>query len=35
MYLGTPVDPLLLLMPLLEKARAQQNVFQDLEQIVR
>ncbi|PSC68408.1 ribonuclease H2 subunit B [Micractinium conductrix] len=34
MYLGTPVDPLLLLMPLLEKARAQQNVFQDLEQIV-
>ena len=35
LYLGTPVDPLLVLLPLLEKARAEQNVFQDLEQILR
>lgn len=34
LYLSTPVDPLLLLLPLLERARAQQNVFQDLEQIL-
>ena len=35
LYLATPVDPLLLALPLLERARAQQNVFQDLEQILR
>lgn len=34
LYLCTPLDPLLLLLPLLERARAQQNVFQDLEQIL-
>ncbi len=33
--MATPVDPLLLVLPLLERARAQQNVFQDLEQILR
>ena len=35
LYLATPMDPLLLALPLLERARAQQNVFQDLEQILR
>ncbi|PRW60264.1 ribonuclease H2 subunit B [Chlorella sorokiniana] len=34
LFLATPVDPLLLVLPLLEQARAQQNVFQDLEQIL-
>ncbi|KAI7835459.1 hypothetical protein COHA_010634 [Chlorella ohadii] len=34
LYVATPVDPLLLVLPLLERARAQQNVFQDLEQIL-
>ncbi|KAL4447480.1 hypothetical protein ABPG75_004699 [Micractinium tetrahymenae] len=34
LYLCSPVDPLLLLLPLLERAREQQNVFQDLEQIL-
>lgn len=34
-FLGTPVDPLLVVLPLLERARAEQNVFQDLEQILR
>ena len=35
LYLATPLDPLLVALPLLERARAQQNVFQDLEQILR
>ena len=35
LYLATPIDPLLVALPLLERARAQQNVFQDLEQILR
>lgn len=35
LYLCTPLDPLLLLLPLLERARAQQNVFTDVEQILR
>ena len=35
MYLATPIDPLLVLLPLLERARAQQNVFQDMEQVLR
>ena len=35
LFLATPIDPLLVVLPLLEAARAQQNVFQDLEQILR
>ena len=35
LYLATPLDPLLVALPLLERARAQQNVFQDLEQVLR
>lgn len=34
-FIATPVDPLLVLLPLLEQARAAQNVFQDIEQILR
>ncbi|KAL4434615.1 hypothetical protein ABPG77_002738 [Micractinium sp. CCAP 211/92] len=34
LYLCSPLDPLLLLLPLLERARAQQNVFTDVEQIL-
>ncbi|KAL4856766.1 Ribonuclease H2 subunit B [Chlorella vulgaris] len=33
-FIATPVDPLLVLLPLLEQARAAQNVFQDIEQIL-
>ena len=35
MYLATPIDPLLVMLPLLERAREQQNVFQDIEQVLR
>ena len=34
MYLATPIDPLLVMLPLLERAREQQNVFQDIEQVL-
>jgi hypothetical protein len=34
LFLATPVDPLLVLLPLLEAARDAQNVFQDLEQLL-
>lgn len=34
LFLATPVDPLLVLLPVLEAARDGQNVFQDLEQLL-